>query len=220
MAGYCGKFLRINLSKREISKEELDLELAKKFVGGRGLATYFMTQEVDPGVEPLSPENKIIFAAGPLTASQAPTAGRYMVVTKSPLSGTIASSNSGGFWGPELKHAGYDLVIVEGKSEKPCYISIKDEAVEIKDAQKYWGKLVAETTDLLLAEAGDDKARVVVIGPAGEKQSLIAAIMNDKYRAAGRSGVGAVMGSKNLKAIVVRGSGKPAPGPKVTRSWW
>lgn len=149
MAGYCGKLLRINLSKREISKEDLDLELAKKFVGGRGLGTYFMTQEVDAGVEPFSPENKIIFATGPLTASQAPTAGRYMVVTKSPLSGTIASSNSGGFWGAELKHAGYDLIIVEGKADKPCYISIKDDTVEIKDAQKYWGKLVSEATELL-----------------------------------------------------------------------
>jgi aldehyde:ferredoxin oxidoreductase len=211
MAGYCGKILRINLSKREISKEDLDLELAKKFIGGRGLATYFTTQEVGAGVEPLSPENKIIFATGPLTGSAAPTAGRYMVVTKSPLSGTIASSNSGGFWGPELKRAGYDLIIVEGKADKPCYISIKDDTVEIKDAQKYWGKLVSEATDLLLEEAGDDKARVMTIGPAGEKQSLIAAIMNDKYRAAGRSGVGAVMGSKNLKAVVVRGSGKLAP---------
>jgi len=210
MAGYCGKLLRINLSNREISKEDLDLELARKFVGGRGLGTYFMTQEVDPDVEPLSPDNKIIFAAGPLTGSAAPTAGRYMVVTKSPLSGTIASSNSGGFWGAELKRAGYDLIIVEGTADKPCYISIKDDAVEIRDAQKYWGKLVSETTDLLLAEAGDDKARVTTIGPAGEKRSLIAAIMNDKYRAAGRSGVGAVMGSKNLKAIVVRGTGKMA----------
>ena len=211
MAGYCGKLLRINLSNREIGKEDLDLELAKKFVGGRGLATYFMAEEVGSSVEPLGPENKIIFAAGPLTASQAPAAGRYMVVTKSPLSGTIASSNSGGFWGPELKHAGYDLIIMEGKADKPCYISIKDDTVEIRDAQKYWGKLVSEATDLLLQEAGDDKARVVTIGPAGEKRSLIAAIINDKYRAAGRSGVGAVMGSKNLKAIVVRGKGKVEP---------
>jgi aldehyde:ferredoxin oxidoreductase len=211
MAGYCGKLLRIDLGKGQISKEDLDLELAKKFVGGRGLGTYFMTKEVDPNVEPFSSENKIIFATGPLTASQAPTGGRYMVITKSPLSGTIASSNSGGFWGAELKKAGYDLIIIEGKADKPCYISIKDNAVEIRDAEKYWGKLVSEATDLLVAEAGDDKAKVVVIGPAGEKKSPIAAIMNDKYRAAGRSGVGAVMGSKNLKAIVVRGTGKVEP---------
>jgi aldehyde:ferredoxin oxidoreductase len=134
-----------------------------------------------------------------------------MVVTKSPLSGTIASSNSGGFWGAELKRAGYDLIIVEGKSDKPCYIYINDKTVQIKDAKKYWGKLVSETTDLLLQETGDSKARVLTIGPAGEKLALLACVMNEKYRAAGRSGVGAVMGSKNLKAIVVRGTGKLSP---------
>lgn len=207
MAGYCGKILRINLSTGEIAKENLDLELAKKFIGGRGLGSFLLTREVDAGVDALSEANKIIFVTGPLTGSAAPTSGRYMVVTKSPLSGTVASSNSGGFWGAELKKAGFDLIIVEGKSQKPCYISINDDAVEIKDATKYWGKLVSETTDLL-SEAEDAKARVLTIGPAGEKLSLLACVMNDKYRAAGRSGVGAVMGSKNLKAIVVRGTGK------------
>ena len=211
MAGYCEKLLRINLSTGKIDKENLDTELAKKFLGGRGLGTYFLMKEVAADVAPLSAENKLIFATGPLTGSQAPTAGRYMVVTKSPLSGTVASSNSGGFWGAELKRAGYDLIIIEGKSDKPCYISINDEAVEIRGAEKYWGKLVGETTDLLLEEIADIKAKVATIGPAGEKLLLLACIMNDKYRAAGRSGVGAVMGSKNLKAIVVRGSGKAEP---------
>jgi len=134
-----------------------------------------------------------------------------MVVTQSPLSGTIASSNSGGFWGAELKHAGYDILIIEGKSAKPCYLLIQDDKVKLKDAAKYWGRLIGETTDALVAESGDPKSRVVVIGPAGEKRSLLAAIINDKYRAAGRSGVGAVMGGKNLKAIVVRGTGKCPP---------
>ena len=211
MAGYTGQFLRVDLSTGQIDKEKLDLELATKFIGGRGLASYFLTQEVDPETEPLDPANKLIVATGPLSGSRAPTGGRYMVITKSPLSGTIASSNSGGFWGAELKRAGYDLIIVEGKSDKPCYININDDTVEIKDAQKYWGKLVSETTDSLLEETGDPKARVLTIGPAGEKLSLLACIINDKYRAAGRSGVGAVMGSKNLKAIVVRGSGKLKP---------
>ena len=211
MAGYSGKFLRVNLSTGQIDRENLDMELAMKFIGGRGLATYYMTQEVEPKVEPFDSANKIIFATGPLTGSQAPTGGRYMVVTKSPLSGTIASSNSGGFWGAELKHAGYDFIIVEGKSDKPCYIYINDNTVQIKDAKKYWGKLVSETNDLLLQETGDPKARVLTIGPAGEKLALLACVMNDKYRAAGRSGVGAVMGSKNLKAIVVRGTGKLKP---------
>ena len=207
MAGYTGQFLRVNLSTGQIDKEELDLELAKKFIGGRGLASYLLTKEIEPEVDPLSAANKIIFATGPLTGSRAPTAGRYMVVTKSPLSGTVASSNSGGFWGAELKRAGYDLIIVEGKSDKPCYLNINDGAVEIKDAGKCWGKLVSETTDLLLEETGDPKARVLTIGPAGEKQALLANVMNDVYRAAGRSGVGAVMGSKNLKASVGRGTG-------------
>ena len=218
MAGYCGRLLRINLSTGRIKQENLDLEIARKFIGGRGLATYLFSREVEAGVEPLSPENKIIFATGPLTGSQAPTSARYRVVTKSPLSGTVACSNSGGFWGPELKCAGFDLIVVEGKSDRPCYISIKDGAVEIRDAQKYWGKLTSEATDLLLEEAAEAKARVLVIGPAGEKLSLLASIMNDKYRAAGRSGVGAVMGSKNLKAIVVLrstpdggGTGKSEP---------
>ena len=211
MAGYSEKFLRVNLDTGQIDHENLDMEPAMKFIGGRGLASYYLAQEVDPEVDPFDSANKIIFATGPLTGSQAPTGGRYMVVTKSPLSGTIASSNSGGFWGAELKRAGYDFIIVEGKSDKPCYICINDNTVEIKDARKYWGKLVSETTDLLLQETPDPKARVLTIGPAGEKLALLACVMNDKYRAAGRSGVGAVMGSKNLKAIVVRGTGKLKP---------
>ncbi|MHC4725258.1 MAG: aldehyde ferredoxin oxidoreductase family protein [Planctomycetota bacterium] len=199
MSGYCGKFIRINM------------KIACKFIGGRGLGSYILSQEVSPTVDAFSAENKIIIAAGPLTGTQAPASGRHMVVTKSPLTGTIASSNSGGFWGAELKKAGYDLIILEDKSEKPCYIFINDDNIEIRNAEKYWGKLVSETTEGLLDEVGDTKARVMTIGPAGEKKSLVAAIMNDKYRAAGRSGVGAVMGSKNLKAIVVRGTGKLEP---------
>ncbi len=211
MAGYTGQFLRINLTTGRIDKKKLDMDLAMKFIGGRGLASYFLSREIEADVDPLSAANKIIFATGPLTGSRAPTASRYMVVTKSPLSGTVASSNSGGFWGAELKRAGYDFIIVEGKADKPCYIYIKDGTVEIRDAQKCWGKLVSETTDLLVEETGETKARIVTIGPAGEKQALLACVMNDKYRAAGRSGVGAVMGSKNLKAIVARGTGKVAP---------
>jgi len=211
MGGYCEKLLRVNLSTGELNKEDLDTAIAKKFIGGRGLGTYLLSQEVDPGVEPLEPANKIIFATGPLTGSEAPTSARHMVVTKSPLSGTVASSNSGGFWAAELKRAGFDLIVVQGRSEKPCYILISDGEIEIRDAQKYWGKLISETTELLLQEVGDPKARVLTIGPAGEKLSLLACVINDTYRAAGRSGVGAVMGSKNLKAIVVRGTGKVKP---------
>ncbi len=210
MHGYRGQVLRVNLTTGQIKKETLDLQTAQKFIGGRGLGSYLLSKEIQPTVDALSPENKIFIVTGPLTGSPAPTPGRYMVVTKSPLTGTIACSNSGGFWGPELKNAGYDLIVLEGRAPKPMYLFIKDETVELRDATKYWGKLVSETTTQLLADVREPQARVLCIGPAGEKQSLIAAVMNDKCRAAGRSGVGGVMGSKNLKAIVVRGTGKVA----------
>ena len=211
MGGYCGKLLRVNLSTGQIATEPIDLELAKKFVGGRGLGTYYLSNEVDPGVDALSPDNKLILATGPLTGSPAPASGRYMAVTKSPLTGTVASSNSGGRWGVQLKFAGYDMIILEGKAPQPCYITIRDEQVELHDAAEYWGKLVGETTASLVEKSGDPKASVLTIGPAGERMSPIAAIMNDEFRAAGRSGVGAVAGSKNLKAIVARGSGRVEP---------
>ena len=219
MNGYCGKLLRINLTTQQSSTEPIDLKLAKKFLGGRGLGTYYLTREVDPTVDPLSAGNKLILVAGPLTGSPAPASGRYMVVTKSPLTGTVACSNSGGYWGAELKFAGYDMVVLEGKAARPCYVTIRDDQVELHDAGDYWGRLVTETTESLIERFSDPKARVLVIGPAGERMSPIAAIMNDKYRAAGRSGVGAVMGSKNLKAVVVRGSGKvePADPPKTRK---
>ena len=200
------KILRVNLTNGTIGTENLDPKLLKLYFGGRGVGSKILADEIDPKVEPLAAENKLIFAAGLLTGLAAPTTGRYMVITKSPLTGCIASSNSGGFWGAELRKAGYFMIIFEGKSEKPVYLSIKDDAVAIKDAAHLWGKDTHETTDALLAEFGDDRARVSCIGPAGEKLSKIASIMNEKDRAAGRSGVGAVMGSKNLKAIVVRGT--------------
>lgn len=207
MHGYNGKVLRINLKEKSIKKEELDLNLAKKFLGGRGLGEKILMDEVGAKVDALSPENKLIVATGPLSGTMAPTGGRYMVVTKSPLTGTIASSNSGGRWGAELKFAGYDLIIVEDKADSPVYISIQDDNVEIKDASHLWGKVTSEANNLLKEELGE-KTKILNIGPAGEKLSNIAAIMNDVDRAAGRSGVGAVMGSKNLKAITVRGTGK------------
>ncbi|MCT4660259.1 MAG: aldehyde ferredoxin oxidoreductase family protein [Tissierellales bacterium] len=207
MYGYNGRYLRINLSTKEFKVEDLNLDVAKKYIGGRGLGTKFMMDEVDPKVDALSPENKLMVVTGPLTGTATPTGGRYMVVTKSPLTGTIASSNSGGFFGAELKFAGYDMVIFEGKAEKPIYVNIEDDKVEFIDADHIWGKLVGETTDILQEKHGE-KSKVLTIGPAGENLSNIAAIMNCKDRAAGRSGVGAVMGSKNLKALVVRGTNK------------
>jgi len=207
MHGYVGKVLRINLKNKSVNVEALDFEKAKKFIGGRGLGTKLFMEEVDPKVDALSTENKLMIVTGPLTGTPVPTGGRYMVVTKSPLSGTIACSNSGGFWGAELKSAGYDAVIIEDKADAPVYITIEDDKVEIKDGSKLWGKVISEVTDLLKAEM-PEKSRIMAIGPAGEKLSKMAAILNDYDRAAGRSGVGAVMGSKNLKAIAVKGTGK------------
>lgn len=209
MYGYQGKILRIDLTAGTSKVEALDIDLAKKFVGGRGLGTKFFYDEVPATVDALSPENKLIVATGPLTGTPTPTGGRYMVVTKSPLTGTIASSNSGGYWGAELKFAGYDMIIVEGKSEKPVYVMIEDDTVEIRDAAHVWGMVTSEVTGLLEKEV-PEKSRVLTIGPAGENLSYMASIMNDISRAAGRSGVGAVMGSKNLKAITVRGTKKVA----------
>lgn len=208
MGGYNGKILRVNLTEKTIKTEALDMELAKKYLSGRGLAGKMWTDEVSADVDALSPDNKVFIATGALTGTNAPTSGRFMVVTKSPLNGTLAGSNSGGYWGPQLKFAGYDMVVLEGKADAPVYLSICDDKVEIKEAGHIWGKDVYEATSILKSEFGDNQAKVLTIGPAGENLSLMASVMNDLYRAAGRNGVGAVMGSKNVKAIIVRGTGK------------
>ncbi|MCP4454210.1 MAG: aldehyde ferredoxin oxidoreductase, partial [Planctomycetes bacterium] len=200
---YTGKILRVDLTAGAINTETLPEDLAKQYLGGRGLATKLFCDEVDPQVDPLSADNKLLMATGTLTGTSAPTGGRYMVVTKGPLTGAIASSNSGGFFGAKLKDAGYDILIFEGKAAAPVYLKIVDGQATLVEATELWGQDVDDTTSFLLDAIGDANAKVACIGPAGEKMSLIAAIMNDKGRAAGRSGVGAVMGSKNLKAVVV-----------------
>ena len=204
--GWTGHLLRVNLTKGTAEKEPLNMKWASEYIGGRGLGTRYLYEEMDPTVDALSPENMLIFATGPLTGTYAPTGGRYMVICKSPLTDAVACSNSGGYWGPELKFAGYDMVILEGKAPKPVYIWIENDKVEIRDAAHVWGKNTEETEDTLRAET-DPSARISGIGPAGENLNRVACIINDKSRAAGRSGVGAVMGSKNLKAIAVRGTG-------------
>ena len=209
MHGWKGKILRVDLNTRSMNEEKLNPDIAKDTIGGRGLGIYYMNKELDPLCKPLSPENMMIMAAGPLTGTGAPTGARYMVMTKSPLTGAVTCSNSGGYFPTELKKAGYDAIIVTGKADKPVYLWINHGQFELRDAGHLWGKTTHETTDLLTAET-DTKARVACIGPAGENLVRFAAIMNDKDRAAGRSGVGAVMGSKNLKAIVVRGKEKIA----------
>ena len=207
MYGWTGTVLRVNLTTRQISKEPLQEEWARDFIGGRGLGAKYLFEEVNPQGDSFSPENKLIFATGPLTGTNASCGARYMVVTKGPLTNTITTSNSGGHWGPELKAAGYDLIILEGRAATPCYLWIYDDQVEIRDAGHLWGKTVWETEEHLRRELGIPDAIIASIGPGGEKLVRFACIMNDLHRAAGRSGVGAVMGAKNVKAIAVRGTG-------------
>ncbi len=217
---YAGCVLRVNLTTGEIKKETPSEETLRAFIGGRGLGGHYLSRLMDPKAEPLSPENVLIFATGPLTGTAAPAGGRYVVVCKSPLTGLVAGSNSGGHFGAELKAAGYDLLIFEGAAKEPVYLSIRDDQVELKPAQDLWGLETDVVTDRLLEEFGDPKARVACIGPAGENLVRFACVINDKTRAAGRSGVGAVMGAKKLKAIVVRGSRRPnAPDEEVFKNF-
>lgn len=200
------KILRVNLTTGDIKHEPLNMEWAQDYLGGRGLATRYLYDGMDPTADPLSPENLLIFTTGPLTGSMASTGGRYAVVTKGPLTNAIACSNSGGKFGAELKFAGYDMLIVEGRSATPVYLHIENDNVSILPAEDYWGTTVWHTEETLKQVHGDPQTKVASIGVAGENQVRFACVVNDLHRAAGRSGVGAVMGSKHLKAIAVRGS--------------
>lgn len=205
--GYAGRILRVNLSTGNIKTEPLKEEIAKKYIGGIGLGIRLWLDNSEPGLDPFSPENPLVLTTGPLSGTIAPTGGNgHAFVSKSPQTYGIAEAKSHGFFGAELKRAGYDAVIFEGKSEKPVYVWIDDDSVQIMDAKHLWGKSPQETEDIIREELGDYYIRVASIGPAGEKLSRIACIINDKTRAAGRCGLGAVMGSKNLKAIAVRGT--------------
>jgi aldehyde:ferredoxin oxidoreductase len=204
-----GRILRIDLSNRKTSSQPLTSEQAELFLGGRGLGAEILFHELPSGINPLSPENKLIFATGPLTGTGAPTSGRYSVTTKSPLTGTIFDSNSGGHFGVQLKRSGWDAVVLDGRAERPSYVWIYDDATEIRNADHIWGLNTHATEDMIKSETNKD-AKVACIGPAGERLVLISSIINDKDRAAGRGGVGAVMGSKNLKAISVLGNREPA----------
>lgn len=205
MFAWHGKILRVNLTTKTIRTETVDELFASKYLGGRGWAIKYMLEEMDPTIDAFDPNNLMIFATGPLTGTVAPTGNRYMVVTKSPLTGALTNSNSGGFFPNEMKRTGFDLFIFEGKADTPVYLWVHNDHIELRSAEHIWGKMVPETEDILLTET-DPKARVACIGPAGENKVFFASIMNEKHRAAGRSGVGAVMGSKNLKAVVVRGT--------------
>ena len=203
--GYAGQFLRINLTERKITKEKLDEGIARKYLGGVGIGSYMLYKEVPLNANPLGPENELIFFTGPLTGTRVPT-GRYVVVAKSPLTGILGWASSAGHWGPELKYAGYDGIVIEGTAENPVYIWIDDEFVEIRSAKHLWGATTGETEKRVRKELGDEEIKIASIGPAGEKLVRYGCIINDKSRAAGRCGMGAVMGSKKLKAIAIRGT--------------
>jgi aldehyde:ferredoxin oxidoreductase len=212
MFGYMGKILRVDLSKSKITEEFPDENTLKMFLGGSGLATKYLFDEVKKGTDPLGPENKLIFMTGPLTGTPSPSTGRYIVVAKSPLTGFWGQANSAGFWGTNFKRSGFDGVIFEGISPKPVYLVTDEGKVELKDAKHLWGKNTSETTRLIREEHGE-RFRVACIGIAGENLVKYAAVINDADhpnwgRAAGRCGMGAVMGSKRLKAIASRGEKK------------
>ena len=207
MAGWSEKILEIDLSTQTYKTYPLDMEMARLFIGGRGLGARLLWDMVGPEVDALSPENVLIFTNGPLTATGYQTSNRFSVSTKSPLTGTVLDANSGGFWGMQFKKAGYDVLIVRGKSKKPVWIEIKNDLITFHDASDLWGMRVFALTEKL--GQNNNKRNVLCIGPAGENLSRMASIMNDRERALARGGSGAVMGSKNLKAIVVEGKERP-----------
>ncbi|MGQ0657127.1 MAG: aldehyde ferredoxin oxidoreductase family protein [Chromatiales bacterium] len=198
--------MRVNLTTGSIKREPLNMEWANQYLGQRGLASKYLVEEIDPKVDPLSPGNKLIMTTGPLTGTMASTGGRYSVVTKGPLTGAIACSNSGGFIGAEIKSAGWDMIIFEGKAPRPVYLYIENDHAELMDAKDIWGKSIWDADHILHKKHQDPLIRIAAVGRAAENGCLYAAIVNDLHRAAGRSGVGTVMASKNLKALVVRGT--------------
>ena len=200
------QLLRVNLTEGTCIAEPLNMDWANQYLGQRGLATRYLVDEIDPSCDALGAGNKMIFATGPLTGTMASTAGRYSVITKSPLTGGVACSNSGGFFGAEMKNAGWDMIIFEGVSSRPVYLNIENESASLEDASDLWGKSCWEVDELLHAKHQDPQMRVAVVGRSAEAGCLYSSVINDLHRAAGRSGVGTVMASKNLKAVSVRGT--------------
>jgi aldehyde:ferredoxin oxidoreductase len=207
--GYTGKILRINLTDQKANEEELPLEVAKDYIGGAGFGIKYLYDEVPAGTNPLGPDNKLIFTSGPFSGTTIPCASRMAVTAKSPLTGAVGMALTGGHFPVELKYAGYDALIIEGKAEKPTYVWIKNGKVQFRSAKKVWGMKTTDTQQSIKNELNDQNIRIACIGPAGENMCKIACIINE-LRAAGRKGLGAVMGSKNLKAIAVRGNTKIA----------
>ncbi len=203
--GYTGRVLRVDLSSGKLATEEPPEDFYRRYFGGEGFVGYYLLKELPPGVEPLSPQNKLIFAAGPLTGVPVGGCGRHSVGGKSPLTGGFGEAEAGGYWGAELKMAGFDAILVEGRAETPVYLFIHDGQAEIRDARPLWGLKTLECQDAIREELGDPGVRVAQIGPAGENLVRFACVVNDLDAFAGRTGLGAVMGSKNLKAVACRG---------------
>lgn len=204
--GYWQKTLRVNLTTGDIRVETIEEKDLKAFIGGAGLGAEILRREIPEKIDPLSPENLVIFATGPFQGPSVPGGAKFSIVGISPQTGTYADTAAGANWGPSIKDAGYDILILEGKSPKPVYLQIIDDDVQIKDAAAIWGKDTVESIDAIVKETGDDKLSVATIGPAGERLVAIACIAVDKHSFAGRCGLGAVMGSKNIKAVAVRGT--------------
>ena len=211
--GYSGKVLRVNLTEQNSTVEDLPEEIAKDFIGGAGFGIKYLFDEVKGGTDALGPDNKLIFASGPFSGTTIPCASRMAVTAKSPLTGAVGMALTGGYFPVELKFAGYDALIIEGKSETPTYVWIKDGEVKFRSAKKLWGMKTTDTQQIIKNELHDQNIRIACIGPAGENQIKIACIINE-WRAVGRKGLGAVMGSKNLKAIAIRGTGEVAVADK------
>jgi aldehyde:ferredoxin oxidoreductase len=205
-SAYCGKLLRVNLTSGVITEENLQDDVLEKYIGCNGLGAYYLYKETPKGVDPLGEDNKLIFFTGPLTGTIFPSAPKIGIFSKSPLTNGFMDSYAGGHFGAELKFAGYDGLIVEGKSEKPVYLWINDGHIELCDASKYWGKSTTETREAIKKDLEEPLIRIAVIGPAGEKLVNYSCIMVDGTHAAGRGGLGAVMGAKNLKAIAIKGT--------------
>ncbi|HXY73981.1 MAG TPA: aldehyde ferredoxin oxidoreductase N-terminal domain-containing protein, partial [Dehalococcoidales bacterium] len=207
--GYNYKLLRVNLTSRAISIEPLEEQFCRRYLGGAGFVTYFLLKELPPKIDAYSPENKVIFALGPLSGLLLAGSDRFCVGAKSPMNHTIAKAEAGGFWSSELKRAGFDVIIIEGKADVPVYLWVHDGEAEIRDAKHLWGKNTKETQDLVREELGDKFIRLNMIGQGGENLARCACVMTGCHDAAARGGVGAVMGSKNLKAVAVRGHNAP-----------
>ncbi len=206
MGGYCGKILNVNLNERETSVEEISERKFREYLGSRGIASRMLYDWVDEEVDPLSKDNVLIFSTGPLTGTLWPTSSRFTVTAKSPATDALGYANSAGHFGPEMKFAGYDVVVVRGKASSPVYLLINDDKAELRGAEEIWGRDTHDT-ERYISEKHGPAYKVASIGPAGENLVQFASIINDCYRAAGRTGMGSVMGSKNLKAIAVRGTG-------------